>query len=106
MKADVAKVIENIHVSCSFESYCFNVLSKYEAGRKLSLTSHLENNFSHMAVGSLADHNYPDANQSVNTDTVDIPSSKTGNVKKSIKNVLESKIKNYLNHPNQQISYH
>ena len=106
MKADVAKVIGNIHVSCSFESYCFNVLSKYEAGRKLSLTSHLENNFSHMALGSLADHNYLDANQPVNTDTVDIPSSKTGNVKKSIKNVLESKIKNYLNHPNQQISCH
>ena len=98
MKADVTKRIENIPVSSAFESYCFDVLSKYEAGRKSSLIHHLECKFSHMAVSSLADHNYSGANQSVNVDTIDM-------LKKSIKNILENKI-NYLNHPNQQISKH
>ena len=32
MKADVAKTIEHISVSSLFESHCFNVFSKYEAG--------------------------------------------------------------------------
>ena len=32
MEADLAKTIEHIPVSSSFESHCFNVLSKYEAG--------------------------------------------------------------------------
>ena len=54
-----------------------------------------------MVAGSLGDHNYPGANPSVNTDTIDIPSSKMDFVKKSIKNILESKnLKNYLNHSN------
>ena len=46
-----------------------------------------------MAASSLADHNYHGANQSVNTSTIDIQSSKIDNVKKSVKNILESKIK-------------
>ena len=32
MEADIAKTIDHIPVSSSFESHCFNVLSKYEAG--------------------------------------------------------------------------
>ena len=85
MKADIAKEIENVHSSSSFENLCFNVLSKYEAERKSSLMSHLEYKFSHMTASSLADHNYPGANQSVDTDTLNIPSSKIDNVKKFIK---------------------
>ena len=70
------------------------MLSKYEAGRKSSRMSHLEYKFSRMAASSLVYHNYSGHNQSVNTDTIDIPSSKIGNVKKSIKNIPESKTKN------------
>ena len=81
MKAGVAKKNENIPVNTSFKSYRFNVLSKYEAGKKSPLMSHLEYKFSHMSASSLADHNYADANQSVNTDIIDIPSSKIDNVK-------------------------
>ena len=55
---------------------------------------HLQHKFSHMAASSLADNNYPGANQSVNSYTIDIPSSKIGSAKKCIKNILESKIKN------------
>ena len=40
-----------------------------------------------------SDHNCRGANQSVNKDTINIPSSKIGNVKKSIKNILENKTK-------------
>ena len=82
MKTDIAKEIENVHSSSSFENLCFNVLSKYKAERKSSLMSHLEYKFSHIAASSLADHNYPGANQSVNKDTLDIPSSKIDYVKK------------------------
>ena len=57
-----------------------------------------------MAANILADHNYAGANQSVNTDTIDIPSSKIDNVKKSIKNILESKM-NKLSEPSQAISF-
>ena len=85
MKTDIAKEIENVHSSSSFENLCFNVLSKYKAERKSSLMSHLEYKFSHIAASSLADHNYPGANQSVNKDTLDIPSSKIDYVKKFIK---------------------
>ena len=60
-----------------------------------------------MVVGSLGEHNYPGANPSVNTGTMDIPSPKIDFVKKSIKNILESKIlKSYLNHSNQQLLKH
>ena len=34
MKADVPKNIDNIPPSSSFERHCFNVHSKYKAGRK------------------------------------------------------------------------
>ena len=46
-----------------------------------------------MAASILAYHNYSGSNQPLNTDTIDIPSSKINNVKKSLKNILESKIK-------------
>ena len=47
-----------------------------------------------MAASSLAGYNHPGANESVNTDTVNITSSsKIDNFKKSIKNILESKVK-------------
>lgn len=83
-----------LFVGCLFiEIDYFDVLWKYKAGRKSSLTSYLEYKFSHMAESSLADHNYLGANQSVNTDTIYIPTSKIYNIKNSIKNILESKIK-------------
>ena len=47
-----------------------------------------------MTASSLDAHSCSGDNRSVNTDTIDIPSSKIGNIKKSIKNILESKIKN------------
>ena len=53
-----------------------------------------------MAASSLAHHNYPRANQSVNTDTIVIPSSKIDGGKKYIANILESKIKK-LSEPSQ-----
>ena len=46
-----------------------------------------------MAASILAYHNYSGSNQPLNTDTIDIPSSKINNVKKSLKNILECKIK-------------
>ena len=56
--------------------------------------SHLEYKFSFMSASTLVDHNCSDDNQSVNTDTIDIPSLKMGNVKKSIRTIFEIKIKN------------
>lgn len=44
----------------------------------------------------LASHNHPCANQAVNTDTIDIPLAKIGNIKISLKHIPESKIKNTI----------
>ena len=47
-----------------------------------------------MTASSLAGHNYPGANQAVNTHTIHIPSLwKTGNVKKIFKKYSVSKTK-------------
>ena len=45
-----------------------------------------------MAASSLANYNYHGANQSVDTDTTDILSSKIDNAKKSFKNVRSKRI--------------
>ena len=65
--------------------------------------SDLEYKLSFMAGSSFANHNYLGPNQSANTDTIGIPTSKIYNIKKSIKNILENKKTKCLNHPNQQM---
>lgn len=53
----------------------------------------LEYRLSHMVASSLVDHNYLITNQSINTNTINIPSSKVYDVKRSRQNAIESKIK-------------
>lgn len=88
MKVDVAKQIDNITSSNSFESHCFNMLSNYGASRRSSLVFHLEYRFSHMAAISLADQIYLITIQSINTDTTNILSSRIDNVKNLEKMLL------------------
>ena len=92
MKAEVSKKLANIPLNKTFENHCFNVLGKYDAGKKSSLMSHLEYKFSQLTATSLADHDYCKDNQSFDSDKITTSPSKIYDIKHSIKYNIQEKI--------------